>query len=227
MPGQAANTKTQPVASPMVPSVIAFTLGSIHPAAMQLNYFLAFVTWVTFHALAAPIDMMAASTHSNHVHASSTSSVSSTTLSIASFQPSLTETTFTTNVTPAVEEVTGSPGTNTTPTATPAQPSFVSGNNSGPTHFAAANMAIAATGLPIAGVMLYLAWITFVSAHKTQEEHSDPGDDSGEQDTTGSGGGVNEDVELVEYAHITSYARSDDEADFTHRLDAQELHHDE
>jgi hypothetical protein len=93
--------------------------------------------------------------------------------------------------------------------------------------FQATNVAITAIGLPIAGVMLYLAWITFVSAHKTQEEHSDPGDDSGEQDTTGSGGGVNEDVELVEYAHITSYARSDDEADFTHRLDAQELHHDE
>jgi hypothetical protein len=102
----------------------------------------------------------------------------------------------------------------------PSSVSSVPSTNLEDVGFQATNVAITAIGLPIAGVMLYLAWITFVRAHNIQEERPGPEIDSGEEDASVSSEiRRKEDVELVEYVQECFYARSDYAADFTRRLE--------
>lgn len=58
-------------------------------------------------------------------------------------------------------------------TSAPAQPTYLPGNVNESTQVQTASMVIAALGVPIAGVMLYLAWATFLrDRHLGSESHN-------------------------------------------------------
>lgn len=181
---------------------------------MQLSSVHLLFAMLTQQALTAPTAMMATLSEPDRIEVGSAQIIPTPTLENTVIQPSTTELPLTPMDKHAttLKETTPSHinsfiNTKLTNTASPAQPTFVPGSNNSPTIVQVANVAITAMGLPIAGVMLYLAWVTFLRERNVQAARNSAVDpEEGTWSTGEDVGGANENIELVEYAIDAPYA---------------------